>query len=424
MGTFRGRSTSALIFAWLLAGMAQGTVAHAETSLFDSANYTAWVDLRLSQTNGERDWLDGGFGKLRHGDETAADIAQAAVLWKPQVTNTLSGYVLLQGVSDAEVPVGVEEAYLQWKPVPKSGFRYGLRLGQMFPPVSMEHDGTGWTTPRTLTPSAINSWVGEEVLVRGLEINAQQTVAGHKFGLTLGGFTRDDTAGTLLSWRGWALHDISSADNSELKLPDGGNQGWNRIFKDNQAPISKPMVELDGRLGYYARLDWRPPAPVAVNLEFYDNQGDPQAVRNGQWGWATRFYNLGVAYRLTAKDELLSQYMTGQTATGWPVGQGNRVVDTGFESAYLLLSHHGDDDTRLTGRIDYFAVKDHSKRTVDDNGETGYSATLAWMKPVGDHLDLGVEALHVISDRPARMTQGLSPQQSQTQVQVALKWHL
>ena len=424
MKAFRGRMASALASLLLLAGMACITTARAETSLFDPANYTAWIDLRLSQANGEHGWLDGGFGKLRHGDETSADIAQAAVLWKPQLTDTFSGYVLLQGVSDAEVPVGVEEAYLQWKPVPKSGFRYGLRLGQMFPPVSMEHDGTGWTTPRSLTPSAINSWIGEEVVVRGLEVNAQETFAGHRLGLTLGGFTRDDTAGTLLSWRGWALHDISSAENTELKLPDGEDQGWYRIFHDNQAPVSKPMVELDGRMGYYARLDWRPPAPVAVNLEFYDNQGDPMAVRNGQWGWATRFYNLGLAWRLTTKDEWLSQYMTGQTATGWPAGQGHRVVDTGFESAYLLMSHRCDSGARLTGRVDYFAVKDHSRRAVDDNSETGYAATLAWMKPVSDYLDLGVEAMHVISDRPARLTQAQSPRQAQTQVQVALKWRL
>ncbi len=422
MKKFRGIPT--LVSMLLMAGMAFGAAARAETSLFDSGNYTAWIDLRLSQTDGERGWLDGGFGKLRHSDETAADIAQAAILWKPQLTDTLSGYVLLQGVSDAEVPVGVEEAYLQWKPVPESGFRYGLRLGQMFPPISMEHDGTGWTTPRSLTPSAINSWVGEEVLVRGLEVNVQQSFAGHIVGLTLGGFTRDDTAGTLLSWRGWALHDMSSAENTELKLPDGENQGWYRIFGNYQSPVSKPMVELDGRLGYYVRMDWRPPAPVAFNLEFYYNQGDPMAIRNGQWGWATRFYNLGAAYRLTMKDEVLSQYMTGRTATGWPAGQGYRVVDSGFESAYLLLSHRCDNGSRLTGRVDYFAVKDHSWRSVDDNGETGYSATLAWMKPVGDYLDLGIEALHVISDRPARVTHGLSPQQAQTQLQIALKWHL
>jgi len=148
------------------------------------------------------------------------------------------------------------------------------------------------------------------------------------------------------------------------------------------------------------------------------------AIRNGQWGWATRFYNLGVAYRLTAQDELLGQYMTGRTETGWQVGQGYRAIDVGFESAYLLLSHRCDNGSRLSGRIDGFGAKDHSKRAVDDNSETGYSATIAWMKPLNDWLDLGVEALHVTSDRPARVTQDLTPRQAQTQIQLALKMHL
>ena len=420
MKAFPAKMIGGLIAAlWLT-----GTAAHAETQLFDSGTYMAWLDLRVATADGERAWLDGGFGKLRYGNETTASIAQAAVLWKPQLTDTLSGYVLLQGVSDAEVPVGIEEAYVQWKPVPTSVFRYGARAGQMFPPVSMEHDGTGWTPSRTITPSAINSWIGEEVLVRGLEVSAQQTLGGHKLGLTLGGFTRDDTAGTLLSWRGWALHDISSADNSELMLPDGENQGWYRIFDEDQAEMSRPMVEVDGRLGYYVRLDWKAPAALAVNLEFYDNQGDPDAVRNGQWAWGTRFYNLGVAYRLTAKDELLSQYMVGHTVTGWRTGQGPHVVDVGFESAYLLLSHRYANGSRLSGRFDYFAAKDYSRRLVDDNSETGYAATLAWLKPVTDHLDIAIEALHVVSDRPARATHQLTAKQAQTQLQLALKLHL
>ncbi|MFT4074213.1 MAG: hypothetical protein QM647_01695 [Asticcacaulis sp.] len=414
---------SALMTAGL-AALTHASTAHAETQLFDSGTYTAWLDLRLSQTDGEKSWLDGGFGKLRHGDETAADIAQAAILWQPHLTDTLSGYVLLQGLSDAEVPVGVEEAYMQWRPVPKSGFRFALRAGQMFPPVSMEHDGTGWTTTRTLTPSAINSWIGEEVLVRGLEASVQQTFAGHRLGLTLAGFSRDDTAGTLLSWRGWALHDMSSTENTELQLPEGEDQGWYQTFHDHQAPVSKPMVEIDGRLGYYARLDWRPPAAMAFNMEFYDNQGDPMTVRNGQWGWATRFYNLGAAWQVSHRNELLSQYMTGLTRTGWPVGQGHRVIDVGFESTYLLLSHRYENNSRLTGRFDWFATKDFSRRAVDDNDETGYALTAAWMKPLSDHLDMNLEGLHVISDRPARATQSLSPHQAQTQVQVSLKWHL
>ncbi len=420
MTGFSGVTAAAII----LTGGLFSQAARAESHLFEPENYAAWIDVRAVSVDGERGWLDDGFGKLRYGKGGhALNVAQAGLLWKPRLADTLTAYIMVQDVPDAENPLGIEEAYLKWKPVPKSDLRYSLRLGEFFPPVSMEHDGTGWTPARTLTPSAINSWVGEEILVRGLEGNIQKNFGAHTLGLTLGVFTRDDTAGTLLSWRGWALHDVSSADNTELSLPDG-NQGYAQLFGTYQAYASKPMVEEDGRLGYYARLDWRPPAPVAINLEFYDNQGDPMTVRNGQWGWATRFYNAGIQYQVAPKDELLGQYMTGHTATGWQVGQGRHAVDVGFESAYLLWAHHFDGGSKLSGRIDYFATKDYSKRAIDDNSETGYSATVAWMKPVTAHLDLGLEALEVQSNRPARATQSLAAQQTQTQLQIALKVHM
>jgi len=395
----------------------------AETTLFAPDTVHAWADFRAVAADGETGWLDGGFGKLRY-DHSQGDLGQAAVLWTPRVIDdTLTAYVLLQDVPGAENDTGIEEAYLKWKPVPTSSLRYSARLGQMFAPVSMEHDGVGWTPSRTLTPSAINSWIGEEVLVDGIEGTVQTAFGAHKVGLTLGAFSRDDTAGTILSWRGWALHDISSADNTQLRLPEGDDQGWYRIFDDYQSPFSKPMVEIDHRIGYYARLDWRPPAPVALNLEFYDNRANPEAVRNAQWGWATRFYNLGVQWNPASGWEVLSQVMLGRTRMGWRIGPGIRVVDDDFDSAFVLLSRTFDDGSRITGRVDYFGVKDFSKRAVDNNTDKGYAITVAWLKPVTAHLDLAVEALNVQSDHPARALDLIDPRQSQTQLQLALKVH-
>src|SRR6185437_15128459 len=134
-----------------------------------------------------------------------------------------------------------------------------------------------WTPSRTLTPSAVNSWVGEELLVEGAEASVSTQAGDHVLGATLGVFSKDDTAGTILAWRGWALHDISSGQNTELPLPDG-EQGYEAIFDGNQAYDSRPYDEVDHRLGYYVRADWRPPAAVAFNLEYYNNQGDPVTV--------------------------------------------------------------------------------------------------------------------------------------------------
>ena len=400
------------------------TAAQASAQLFSPENYNAWVDVRLVSVDGEPSWLKADFGKLRYGKgDSGVHVAQAAVAWKPRLADTVTAYVLVQDVPGVDHELGVEEAYLKWKPVPKSNTRFAVRLGQFFPPVSMEHDGTGWTPLRTLTPSAINSWIGEEVLVQGLEANVQRNFGDHLVGLTVGGFRKDDTAGTILAWRGWALHDISSSESTTLPLPSGDEQGWYQIFGDYQAPATRPVDEVDGRLGYYARLDWRPPAPMAFNLEYYDNQGNPTAVRNAQWGWGTRFWNLGYQAQLNPKTELMAQYMRGHTRMGWNLGDGAWAIDADFESAYVLVSHKFDNGMRLTGRVETFAVKDNSMRAVDDNSDRGSSATVAWIKPVNAHLDLTVEALTVKSNHPARETHMEDPRQTQTLVQVALKLH-
>jgi hypothetical protein len=398
--------------------------AHAQSTLFAPENYGAWLDLRVATADGETSWLDGGFGKLRYGDETKLDLAQAAVNWKPRFTETVTGYVLAQYTPGAETQWGVSEAFIKWKPVPTNDWHYTFRFGQVFPPVSMEHDGPGWSVSRTLTPSAINSWIGEEVLTDALEGNVQTTVGGHTLGLTAAVFTGNDTAGTILTWRGWALHDVASDRDTRLPLVDDDKQGWYKIFSDAyQAPYSVPTTEVDGHVGDYVRLDWRPPVPVAVNLEYYANNANPAAVRHKQWGWGTRFTNLGVTARLSPKDELLSQYMTGSTRTGWNIGPA-WVVDAAFDSAYVLVCHTYGGGAKLTGRVDYFAAKDHSMLSVDDNTEKGYSATLAYIRPVSAHMDLAVEGVQVASNRPARLTELLNPRQAQTQIQLALKLHL
>jgi len=432
-----GFASAALIAAGL-AGQALPGRAWAGADLFSPETIRAWADMRLVSADGEKTWLDDGFGKLRYGGERRLDAAQVAVQWKPRLTDTLSAYVVAQSVSGAEHPAGIEEAYLKWRPLPvitpAGVYHSTFRAGQMFPPVSMEHDGVGWTPSRTLTPSAINSWIGEEVLVEGVEAAVTTQAGDHTLGATVGVFSKDDTAGTILSWRGWALHDISSAENTELPLP-AGPQGYKRIFGAYQAYDSKPYDEVDTRLGYYARLDWRPPAAVAFNLEFYDNLGDPNAVRNAQWGWATRFWNLGAQYTLSDRDTLISQYMIGGTHMGFPINANNLyAIAVNFDSAYLMLTHDlspgGDGQdrdgmgARLSARVDYFGAKDLSWKGIDDNTDKGYALTVAWLRPLTAHVDFALEGVRVWSVHPARVTLMLDPHQAQTQLQMAFKLHL
>lgn len=397
---------------------------HAEADLFGPDAFSGWVDLRIAQSAGETGWLDGGFGKLRQGgDETRFGLAQAAVLWIPRFTDNVTGHLLVEEVPDARNPLGVSEAYIKWKPVPTDANRYSFRLGQMFPPLSMEHDGPGWTTTRTLTPSAINTWIGEELLVDGVEANVSTTLGDHRVGGTFGLYASDDTAGTILAFRGWAQHDIASASNTELPLPKGFGTGYSAVFL-KQAPYSKPMVEVDGRMGYYMKLDWRPPVPIAFNMAYVYNPGTPTLVKDGQYGWTTRVIEGGFAWQAAPKEQILSQAMWGTTKMGGIVIANRHAVDIHFDSAYLLWTHSFDSGAKLTARGDYFEVIDHSWVDTDNNNEKGYSATLAWMKPLTDHLDMAVEGLHIASRRPARLTQFENPDQAQTLLQLALKIHL
>lgn len=403
--------------------------ASASTQIFGPETYSAWIDARLVGADGEPSWTHGDFGKQRYGHgDSGLKLAQAGLVWKPRLTDTITANIVAEYVPDAVNPLGIEEAFVKWKPVPKSDWRWSLRAGQFFPPVSMEHDGTGWTTTRTLTPSAINSWVGEEILVQGAEVSVQKTLGAHGVGLTLGGFIKDDTAGTVLAWRGWAMHDIASADNTELPLPSGEEQGWYQIFGAWQAADTRPMVEVDHRKGWYWRLDWRPPVPMAFNAEFYDNCGDPQAVRNAQWGWATRFYNIGVQAQVAPSTQIMGQVLWGHTQMGWEMPDGTWGIDADYDSAYLMLSHDFENGTfagaKLSGRLDYFNVKDNSMRFVDDNTDRGYAITIALTRPLTPHIDLTVEGVHIDSTHPARaVTRMIDPRQSQTNLQVALKVH-
>ncbi len=386
----------------------------------------AWADVRISDTTGETGWRDDGFGKLRYGVGARTEIAQAAVLWTPQIgDDTLIGHVLLQSVPGGPQPLGVSEAYIRWKPIPTSPVRYAVRLGQMFPPISLEHDGPGWTTTRSLTPSVINAWIGEEVLVDGVEGNVRWSAGSQGFGLTTAVFMGADTAGTLLTFRGWAQHDLVSGNGTKLPLPSSPpGLGWAATFT-RQSADSRPLVEIDGRAGGYVRFDWQPPAPLAFNLIVYDNPGNPAIVRHGQYAWTTRFAAVGMVWRLTAQDEVLAQSLAGTTMMGASLPDGRHPADIGYGSAYVLLCHHFTNGAVITGgRLETFAITDRSLQTIDDNRDSGHSATLAYMRPLTAHLDLAVEALTIASDHPARLTQGVDTRQDQTQLQLAFKLHL
>ncbi|HEU4651911.1 MAG TPA: hypothetical protein VFS49_10900, partial [Croceibacterium sp.] len=328
-----------------------------------------------------------------------------------------SGLVSLAWQPDVSPEIGLSEAYLRYRSDP-APVRVGARAGVFWPPISLEHEGPTWQVTDTITPSAINSWVGEEVKVLGLEGSLEAASGSHELSLTGAVFAHDDMSGTLLSYRGWALHDVRLATNSDFPLPP-----LSARVAPYQSPHTSPFYEVDDRVGIYGRMEWRPPFPVAFDAFYYDNRGDRLSSYEMQTSWRTRFWNFGALATLGASTTARSQVLWGNTLVG-PDTPFGVPVDVDFTSAYLLV-------TRVAGpgalslRGDWFETHDNSFVSGDNNNEDGWSATLAYKAPVHKHADVLVELLHVSSERPARLLNaGIAARQDQTMLQTSLRLHL
>jgi hypothetical protein len=400
--------------------LASEQVARAESPIFGPQTLHGIADLRLAGADGETSWLKGGFGKTAvsggGGDDVKVRprLSDAALEWKPRLNFAVSGVVTLDLQPQVHPAFDVTEAYLKLQAPPNRIGRLSARVGYFYPPVSMEHDGTAWSLPDMLTASAINSWIGEEVKVAGVEGTITRAFGDHEISATAAVFDENDTSGTLLSFRGWALHGLKAGWSTKWDLPP-----LSSFMKTKQAPFTSPRDGLDDRVGYYGRLEWRPPAPVSVNALYYDNVGNRIAVADKQWAWETRFLDIGVRWDVDARTRVLAQAMNGETLMGYRM-PGGLWVDMGYRAAYLLASRSFGEHA-LSGRVDWFETNDRTFQALDDNDETGWALTGAWRQHLAPFADLIVEAQHVRSNRPARALAGDAARQSQTVVQTALR---
>jgi hypothetical protein len=398
------------------------------TDIISADTFTVIIDGRLVLADGASSWLDGGLGKTRFDGTDDADfqfnsyLVEASLIWQPQLTSSISGNfsaAYQQGPDDEGFDA--MEGYLTFIPQRSGKTNFALKAGYYWPEISLEHaTGGAWSTVYTITPSAINSWVGEEVKVVGAEATLYQTVGNMDFSATAGVFGFNDTSGTLLSFRGWALHDVKSTLFGQFPLPP-----LNAALSRAQEDVTRSVIEIDDRPGFFGRVEWRPSSSIVVNALYYDNRGDPEAFTQSlQWGWRTRFWNVGAVADLGPSTRLIAQGMTGTTLMGFiPANATRNWVDTRYTSAFALLTHRIG-SAAISGRIEFFDTTERGSRMVPaEEDEDGWAATLAGRMPVMDRLTLFVEALHVESDRGARTTRlGIPAKESQTVLQAALRF--
>lgn len=358
--------------------------------------------------------LDRGLGKLRADQDSLSLAADATVVWAGDVSERVRAVASVDIGSDSQPAAGLGELYLKFRPDLSDAWKVSGRAGLFFPPVSLEHDGADWSLSRTLTPSAANTWIAEEVKTIGVEATLRGAVGEQPISITGAAFAGNDTSGALLAFRGWALHDVRATVGGTFALPDAP-----AMFAGTQAGRTQPVREVDDRVGGYGKVEWSPADSLTVSLFGYDNNGDETSLDDGHYAWRTRFAQAGIHWTAFDGAEVLVQAMTGETRMGGPLN-GQSPASVGFITAYGLVSQAIGKAT-ATVRLDYFAVSDRSFKELDNNGENGWAATLAWMHPLYDRTDLALEGILASSERPDRLRFGIDRDQTSAQVRIALR---
>ena len=408
-----------LVTAALLAGTA--LPGHAK-ELRGGHKLDLGLELGYIDASGYESWTEGSVGKLRD-NEPGARVSRAFLDFTGKLADTLDARVALEGYDDdLGNAIDVTQAYLEWRPVPKSPTRYRLKLGAFYPRISMENVDPGWSSPYTLNSSAINTWVAEELRSVGAELSIsrrpQSLGNAHEFSVHTSVFQGSDPAGSLLAWKGWSIHDRQTRYSDELPLPPLPQIQPGMMFED-QDPYVTPLREIDGRLGFYVTADWKYRRSFQLRVGHYDNRADPLKLISGQYGWTTRFEHVGFQATLPGEVGLIGQWMSGSTVMG-PVMNGAHVVDVEYESYFLLLTR-AFGDHRISARYDNFDLTQNDRTPEDNNAEYGIGWTLNYRFEMSENVGLVAEWLSIKTHHCGWIYYGLDPTKTERQLQLSLK---
>ena len=395
-----------------------------DLDLFSANALELTGDVRLSIADGAKSWLRGGFGKIGtsgNGGQFRVEpqLGEANLVWTPQFGWALSGVVVGTVNGGERTQAGISQAYLNYRPMRSQALAFSARAGLLWPPVSLEHEGLDWHVANSITPSAINSWIGEEVRPVAIEGNLDATLGDQRLRGTAALMAANDTSGTLLTFRGWAFNDRKTLAFNRQPLPPLGD------LEGYQAHFTHPLLDIHSgfahRPGYYAKLAWQPSVPVRFELFRYDNNANPQDVNSSlEWGWRTWFNDLAIVADLGRGTGIKAQALDGRTRMGF-TQRGGRWVDNRFRSAFALLTHRIR-SVGLAARIEAFDTRNRGSLVGEEYDERGWAAMLAAKRDWGSFTGL-IELLHVSSSRDQLYEADLNPRQHQSQIQADLRFH-
>jgi hypothetical protein len=377
------------------------------------------IDVRAVAANSDTSWTREGLGKLRYDNSNDGLRIGQAMLWvSGEVTDTITGVAVINASDDRNYALDINEAWLRWNPIPTSAWQTKVKAGLFFPELSLENNGLGWTPTRTISTSAINSWIGEEIRTRGLEFKLTHRGrfdgSPHDYGLTAAAFNGNDPAGTLIAWRGWGIGDRISGVNEGITLAD-----LPAYRSNGPLPLQSREIhvfkEIDNKLGYYVGAHYAYANWFEISGMHYDNRGDPLVVKKGQYAWRTKFNHLSVAMRPDNDWEILLQAMDGSTL------MGPNAVNLNYRAWYALVSHPlGQGNLAL--RYDQFMAKENDILPSDPNGENGKALALAYSQAITPSLSMVAEALIIQSTRPLALPSYQPTRDKARSFTVALRW--
>jgi len=383
-----------------------------------AAEWRGLLDVRAVGADAPRGFIDGGLGKTR--SENGLQLGQAVLRGEADLSDSISATLELSADDKHNGVIDAREAFISWSPLPTGAWKTRVKAGQFFPPSSVEidYEGIGWTPKRTISSSAINSWIGAELRSNGIEWSARRlgrhAGARYDIGVVAAVFNGNDPTGTMLAWRGWSISDRIAGRNEALQLADLPVYRADGAIP-RQSRTIHPFREVDGRLGYYAGVNMNWGTAVELAALQYDNRADPLVVKDGQYGWRTRFHHVSAVWRPQGEWEVLMQAMRGDTL------MGANAVALDFQAWYALLSHPLGPGT-LAMRYDRFSTSEHDAIAVDPNNERGHGVALAYDWPLLGNLALMTEALLVRSERAARAQIGERSRQSERSITASLRW--
>jgi hypothetical protein len=379
---------------------------------------TAQIDLRAVVVDSPLDsFTEGGTGQLRFGgDDDGLRLGSVMIDAAGEIVDTLRYGITARATGDGDQnPIDLTEAYLEWRPYPSSSWRWKTRVGAFYAPISLENRTVGWDSLYSISSSAINTWIGEELRTIGLEtsLTALGATAGRNFDVSIvaSAYGWNDPAGILLFQRGWGIHDRQTALFGELPRP---------LVADPSIPNIEFFDEVDHRFGYYAGLESKISGQHVLRALHYDNRGDTSKQDAREPTWLTRFDAFGARLELPLEITAIAQYLQGDTAVG-PSADGRGLIIVDFYSWFVLLSQQRGPH-RFTARYDRMDTETVRNARFFDSHQDADAWTVAYLFDLDDHWQFAGEAIQLDGSLRQRAQIGLPASATERLLQLAFRY--